>query len=109
MCSTWRTKSSINGVFKAMPSQNEPNQANQQLARLVECYGELMDSDALMRLFGCPSERALRRAAMRGALPIKVFRVPGRPGWFARTQTVAAWLATVEQDDPNRPQETPMS
>ena len=80
-----------------MYDQNQPSETSQHLARLLERYGELMDSKALQRLFGFPTERAFRRAAGNGTLPVKVFRITGRPGWFARTDCVATWLATMSQ------------
>jgi len=52
-----------------------------------------MDSRALSELFKFGSERSFRRAASSGSLPVSVFRVSGRRGWFARTRDVAAWLA----------------
>lgn len=80
-----------------MNSQNQLSDTCPHLDRLLERYGELMDSKALQRLFGFPTERAFRRAAANGALPVKVFRVTGRPGWFARTDCVAIWLAAISQ------------
>ena len=92
-----RGMSSESSTFPPMNGQKEPTEPNQHLARLLERYGELMDSKALQRLFGFPTERAFRRAAGNGTLPVKVFRVTGRPGWFARTDCVATWLATISQ------------
>lgn len=62
---------------------------------LLERYGELMDGAALAALFRFPSDRAFRRAVAKGVLPVAVFRMPGRPGVFARTRDVAHWLATA--------------
>ncbi|MFC6187688.1 hypothetical protein ACFPZE_07080 [Pseudoxanthomonas mexicana] len=67
---------------------------------LVALHGELMDSQALVALFKFGSERSFRRSASKGALPVTVFRVPGRRGWFARTRDVAAWLAELGSHRP---------
>lgn len=64
-------------------------------ARLLASYGELMDSRALTALFKFGSDRSFRRSACKGTLPVSVFRIPGRRGWFARTEDVAVWLADI--------------
>lgn len=65
------------------------------LADLLERYGEIMDGAALGALFRFPSDRAFRRAAAKGALPVPTFRIQGRPGTYARTRDVAEWLMAV--------------
>lgn len=70
-------------------------------ARLLEAYGELMDSQALTAFFKFGSDRSFRRSAVKGVLPIGVFRMQGRRGWFARTRDVAVWLAAIERDASN--------
>lgn len=62
---------------------------------LLALHGELMDSQALAALFKFRSGRAFRRSASKGALPVSVFRVPGRRGWFARTRDVGLWLTSA--------------
>lgn len=64
---------------------------------LLARHGELMDSQALIAFFKFGSDRSFRRNAAKAALPVVVFRVPGRAGWFARTQDVAQWLGTAGQ------------
>lgn len=62
---------------------------------LLGQHGELMNAEALTRLLQIGSARTFRRAALSGRLPVSVFRIPGRRGWFARTRDIAAWLATA--------------
>lgn len=57
-----------------------------------------MDSRALTALFKFGSDRSFRRSACKGTLPVSVFRIPGRRGWFARTEDVAVWLAAIGND-----------
>lgn len=38
------------------------------------------------------STEALARARLQGRLPIQMFQIPGRRGWFALTNDVRAWL-----------------
>lgn len=47
------------------------------------------------RLLGYPSTGALAKARQTGRLPIEMFQVPGRRGWFASTSVVRAWLQKV--------------
>lgn len=55
-----------------------------------------MTGASLRLLLHMKHERAFRRAAAAGRLPVSVFRLPGRKGWFARTRDVAAWLASLD-------------
>lgn len=63
-------------------------------ACLLALHGELMDGQALAALFKFGSDRSFRRNASQGRLPVSVFRVPGRRGWFARTREVGQWLSS---------------
>lgn len=40
------------------------------------------------------SAEAFRIAFHSGRLPVPVFKIPGRQGWFARSTDVASWLRT---------------
>jgi hypothetical protein len=44
------------------------------------------------RIMGFPTTEALYKARQAGRLPIDLFRLPGRRGWFAATPAVKAWL-----------------
>lgn len=44
------------------------------------------------RLMGFPSIEALSKARKSGRLPIQMFQLPGRRGWFASRHAVKAWL-----------------
>jgi hypothetical protein len=44
------------------------------------------------RLMGFPTTDALYKARQAGRLPIDMFRLPGRRGWFAATPALKAWL-----------------
>jgi hypothetical protein len=47
------------------------------------------------RLLGFPTTEALYKARQAGRLPISMFRLPGRRGWFASTPAVREWLQAV--------------
>ena len=44
------------------------------------------------RLMGYPTTEALAKARRAGRLPIRMFTIPGRRGWFATRADVCAWL-----------------
>jgi hypothetical protein len=47
------------------------------------------------RILGYSSTASLAKARQMGRLPIEMFRLPGRRGWFASTSVVRTWLQTV--------------
>lgn len=60
----------------------------------------ILTSAETARLMGFPTGDALGKARLAGRLPIQMFRLPGRRGWFAATHAVRAWL---EASVPNMP------
>ena len=71
--------------------------------RLATIVGELEDrllaSRELQALFRFGSARSFRRAASRGQIPIPVFRLAGRHGWFARLSDAQQWLQTAHRPE----------
>lgn len=47
------------------------------------------------RIMGFPTTEALYKARQAGRLPIDLFQLPGRRGWFAATPAVREWLHGV--------------
>lgn len=64
-------------------------------SKILVGYGALLDSSQLAKLLGYPSTDAVRTARKRGKLPIPMFRLPNRKGWYANSTEVANWLRTV--------------
>jgi hypothetical protein len=58
------------------------------------------------RVLGYPSTGALAKARQSGRLPIEMFQVPGRRGWFAATSVVRSWLQAVMSGDGRIPDST---
>jgi hypothetical protein len=55
-------------------------------------YGKpIMTAAETSRWLGFSSVNALLRARKRGLLPIEMFQLPGRRGWFAATRAVVGW------------------
>lgn len=55
----------------------------------------ILSASETARLLGYPSTGALAKARQSGRLPIEMFQIPGRRGWFAATLVVRAWLQTI--------------
>jgi hypothetical protein len=74
---------------------------------------EILTSTATSRVMGFGSLAALLRARREGRLPISMFQIAGRQGWYARTSDVRAWLkATLPNLNPTpsrRPARRPRS
>lgn len=59
---------------------------------LVKSNGFILSAAATAKAMGFGSTDALRFARAGGRLPIKMFLVEGRRGWFAAAEDVAKWL-----------------
>ena len=62
-------------------------------ADLMREYGPLMAGANLCAALGYPSRAAFRQAVARGTVPIPVFPIANRRGWYALVKDVANWLA----------------
>jgi hypothetical protein len=62
---------------------------------LLDRYGPLLNGRSLWSAIGYQSSQAFRKAASRGALPVRTFHIDGRKGLFAYTSDVAHWLSAV--------------
>lgn len=61
-------------------------------AELIRLYGPVVGSKDISRILGYASPDAFRKARSRETIPIKVFRLHGRRGYFASTSEIAHWL-----------------
>ena len=70
-------------------------------AELRRKFGELLTLEDLAPLLRYASVGAVRKARMRGKLPIPVKSIPHRRGWFTTPRAVAEFLEGLEQgEDP---------
>lgn len=60
-------------------------------------YGELIGLADLAVIFNFPSIAAIRKARLRGRLPIYVAQLPNRRGWYSSPRAVALVLANFEE------------
>jgi hypothetical protein len=68
-------------------------------------YGGLLRLEDLAQVLHYPSVQAVRQARYRGRLPVEVFRISARRGWFATSQAVAGLLAAADEDGCGQPGE----
>lgn len=61
--------------------------------QLFEKHGPLLGGTALHEVLGFKSAAALRQAALRDQIGVKLFGIANRRGKFALTLHVARWLA----------------
>ncbi|MGI9379750.1 MAG: hypothetical protein ACR2OW_08845 [Methyloligellaceae bacterium] len=52
-------------------------------------YGELLSIEEIADLYKFPSVEAVKKAHSRGKLAVSLYKVPGRPGLFAKADEVA--------------------
>lgn len=62
-------------------------------AELTGRYGPMLEPTALRLVLGYASADAFRLAVARKTIPVPVFKIPNRRGYFALTKEVAQWLA----------------
>lgn len=55
----------------------------------------LLGGKRLRGLLGFESGEAFRTAVRAGRVPVALMKIAGRKGWFARSEDVTAWLASL--------------
>ena len=58
----------------------------------------ILTANEAAQLLGFNSVNSLLRARKRGLLPIEMFQLPGRRGWFAASEAVVGWVASYTRD-----------
>lgn len=64
----------------------------------MQRYGELLTGKPLYRMLGFASGETFRVANKRGNVPLPIFQLANRRGYFALTRDVAAWLKGQRDD-----------
>lgn len=67
--------------------------ARQLEEELTAHYGVGLGGEDLRKALLYPSMKAFLQALTRGTVPVPVFPIDNRRGWFALTKDVAHWLA----------------
>ena len=71
---------------------------------LMREHGPILPAAIAAKVLGFKSTDALRQARHRQKLPVPMFTIEGRRGWFASTAVVAAWIeqtAIVQANTPD--------
>lgn len=63
---------------------------------LIQEHGLVLSAPTTAKLLGYRTD-ALRQARTRNQLPIYMFEIEGRRGWFASTRDVANWIDCITQ------------
>jgi hypothetical protein len=75
---------------------------------LRERFGELIGLNELALLLHFPSVSAVRKARLRGRLPVAVAQLPNRRGWYTTPKAVAQVLANMEELTQSPDRRTPV-
>jgi hypothetical protein len=60
---------------------------------LTDRYGLMLPSRVLWKVLGYSSPDAWRQSIRRGTIPIAIFQLPGRSGYFGLSRDVATLMA----------------
>lgn len=63
---------------------------------LIQEHGLVLSASTTAKLLGYRTD-ALRQARCRNLLPILMFEIEGRRGWFASTREVANWIDCITE------------
>ena len=63
---------------------------------LIQEHGLVLSASTTAKLLGYRTD-ALRQARIRKQLPISMFEIEGRRGWFASTREVANWIDCITE------------
>jgi hypothetical protein len=75
--------------------------AEELSANLTARYGNVLGASALAKELGYRSSAAFYQARVRGTVPIPIFQIKSRRGYFALTRDVALWLSQVRAQAAN--------
>jgi hypothetical protein len=83
---------------------SEPPSAEITRAQKLLCealqrrYGEILTLAELGEVLRFPSHQATCKARRQGRIPLRMFQVPHRRGWFATAADVATYMSSFAAD-----------
>lgn len=80
-----------------MTTQSAEKFANQLLLQ----FGPVIGGNDLYGALGFKTYSAFHRGQQRGEITVNIFKLPGRRGWFALTNDLAAWLVSQAEGGRN--------
>ncbi len=86
--------------FHSADEASSPSSAIEALTfnRLFDQFGPLLPVEDAWKLLHFPTRDSFNRAILKGRLPLRLIRPPGRRVGFLATVAVAAYLATLATD-----------
>lgn len=66
---------------------------NELEADLLKLYGPVLNGENLTRSLGYVSKEAFRQSIVRKTVPVHIFKMEGKRGYYALTKDVAKYLA----------------
>ncbi|WP_217807044.1 hypothetical protein [Andreprevotia lacus] len=60
---------------------------------LIDRHGPMLPSRVLWKVLGYSSAAAWRQSIRRQTVPVPIFKLEGRSGYFALSRDVAQWMA----------------
>ena len=60
---------------------------------LLKLYGPVLSGESLIKSLGYVSKGAFRQSITRKTVPVHIFRMEGRRGYYALTKDVSKYLA----------------
>lgn len=83
-------------MAKGRLAQTSGDRARRVEDSLVLRYGPLLTIADVSEVLRYPSVQAVQKARLRGSLPVKMFRMPPRRGWFVSSHSLAEFLVAVD-------------
>ena len=68
------------------------NKENTTYNKLFEAHGPMIQNRALYQALGFNSYRVFYEHLRNNQISLKIFKINGRRGWFAKTKDVADWI-----------------
>lgn len=76
----------------ALPGMSVGNSTDAWRDEIVAAYGPYVPLAKIWPLLSLPSADSARKAAARGAVPVRCITLPDRRGWYLPALELAAWL-----------------
>ena len=86
-----------NAVQNVLMPDSLPSTKNSREHQLREQFGDLLSTSDIAAVLRYRTTQAVRKARIRGALPIPMQLIPGRRGWFATARAVASYLDSLDR------------
>ena len=73
-------------------NDRNPGKISPTVRWLLREHGPLLSAPVMAKILGFSNTDALRQARLQQRLPVPMFAIQGRRGWFASTSAVGEWI-----------------